>query len=95
MNALIIRNLRRVFKNTDGIIKRKIKEVIAVDDISFAIRQGELFGLLGPNGAGKTTTVKMLTTLLIPSGGSAEILGMDVVKDAAKRSFTCRLYLWR
>ncbi|BBB48161.1 ABC-2 type transport system ATP-binding protein [Pelolinea submarina] len=73
-----------MYKSTDGIIKRTTKEVVAVEDVSFEIRQGELFGLLGPNGAGKTTSVKMLTTLLIPSGGSATILGLDVVKDANK-----------
>jgi ABC-2 type transport system ATP-binding protein len=84
MDAIIVKNLRRVYKSTDGIIKRKVKEVVAVEDVSFEIHQGELFGLLGPNGAGKTTTVKMLTTLLIPSGGSATILGLDVVKDAGK-----------
>ncbi|NPV40932.1 MAG: ABC transporter ATP-binding protein [Anaerolineae bacterium] len=84
MDAIIVRNLRRVYKSSDGIIKRKVKEVVAVEDVSFEIHQGELFGLLGPNGAGKTTTVKMLTTLLIPSGGSATILDLDVVKDAGK-----------
>jgi ABC-2 type transport system ATP-binding protein len=56
--------------------------VVAVDDVSFEIADGELFGLLGPNGAGKTTTVKMLTTLLIPTSGTATIDGKDVVKDA-------------
>jgi ABC-2 type transport system ATP-binding protein len=55
---------------------------MAVEDISFDIESGELFGLLGPNGAGKTTTVKMLATLLIPTKGTATILGYDVVKDA-------------
>jgi ABC-2 type transport system ATP-binding protein len=84
MDAIIVKNLRRVYKSSDGIIKRKVKEVVAVEDVSFEIHQGELFGLLGPNGAGKTTTVKMLTTLLIPSGGSATILDLDVVKDAGK-----------
>ncbi len=84
MNAIEIFNLKRKFKTTIGVIKRQTKEVIAVDGISFDIRAGELFGLLGPNGAGKTTTVKMLTTLLIPSSGTATIMGLDIVKDAEK-----------
>jgi ABC-2 type transport system ATP-binding protein len=58
------------------------KEVEAVRGVSFTIEPGELFGLLGPNGAGKTTTIKMLITLLIPTAGSARVLGLDVVKDA-------------
>jgi len=84
MNAVEISNLKRQFKTTIGVIKRQTKEVIAVDGISFNIQAGELFGLLGPNGAGKTTTIKMLTTLLIPSSGTATIMGLDVVKDAEK-----------
>ena len=82
MNAIEVKNLRRVYRARIGVIKRSIKEVIAVEDISFEIESGELFGLLGPNGAGKTTTVKMLATLLIPTKGTATILGHDVVKDA-------------
>ena len=82
MNAIEVRDLHRVFRATIGTIRRRTKEVTAVDGISFDVREGELFGLLGPNGAGKTTTVKMLTTLLIPTGGSATILGYDVVRDA-------------
>jgi ABC-2 type transport system ATP-binding protein len=82
LNAIEVSDLRRVYKTVIGVIRRRTKEVIAVDGISFDVRQGELFGLLGPNGAGKTTTVKMLTTLLIPSAGSARVLGMDIVSQA-------------
>jgi ABC-2 type transport system ATP-binding protein len=82
MNAIEVKNLQRVYRARIGVIKRSIKEVMAVEDISFDIKSGELFGLLGPNGAGKTTTVKMLATLLIPTKGSATVLGYDVVKDA-------------
>ncbi len=82
-NAIEVDNLRRVYKTTIGVFRRKVKEVVAVEGISFEVHPGELFGLLGPNGAGKTTTVKMLTTLLIPTSGHARILGYDVVKQAA------------
>lgn len=82
MNAIEVSHLRRVFKTYIGVIKRTTKEVVAVDDVSFEIPEGELFGLLGPNGAGKTTTVKMLTTLLIPTTGAASVKGFDVVARA-------------
>jgi ABC-2 type transport system ATP-binding protein len=82
MNAIEVRNLQRIYRAHIGVIKRSVKEVIAVEDISFHIEAGELFGLLGPNGAGKTTTVKMLATLLIPTKDTATILGNDVVKNA-------------
>src|SRR3989440_3029362 len=55
--------------------------VNAVDDISFSVRRGEIFGLLGPNGAGKTTTIGVLTTGILPTSGSAHIMGIDVVAD--------------
>ena len=75
-------DLRRTYKTTTGTFRRGSVEVEAVRGISFAIEEGELFGLLGPNGAGKTTTIKMLITLLIPTSGTARVLGHDVVKDA-------------
>ncbi|HLO15724.1 MAG TPA: ABC transporter ATP-binding protein [Anaerolineales bacterium] len=82
VNAIEVSHLRRTFKSMIGVIKRTVREVVAVDDISFEIQEGELFGLLGPNGAGKTTTVKMLTTLLIPTSGSASVKGFNVVSQA-------------
>src|SRR5512142_2924870 len=55
--------------------KRKYKDVKAVQEVSFRIRQGEIVGFLGPNGAGKTTTLKMLSGLLHPTSGNANVLG--------------------
>src|SRR5512147_1758892 len=82
VNAIEVSHLRRTFKSSIGVIRRTTKEIVAVDDTSFEIQEGELFGLLGPNGAGKTTTVKMLTTLLIPTAGTASVKGFDVVARA-------------
>ena len=65
---------------TQGLTK-KYKDVVAVSDLSLEIDEGEIFALLGVNGAGKTTTIKMLSTLIPPSSGKAEIFGMDAVKD--------------
>ncbi|WP_239126998.1 ABC transporter ATP-binding protein [Asanoa siamensis] len=74
--------LARTFRSRKGLFRRTGKEVEAVKGVSFAVERGELFGLLGPNGAGKTTTIKMLITLLMPTGGQARVLGHDVVDDA-------------
>ncbi len=82
MDAIELSHLSRRFKSYVGILNRKVKELLAVDDVSFSVHDGELFGLVGPNGAGKTTTVKMLTTLLIPTSGTATIRGLDVVHEA-------------
>ena len=54
---------------------------MAVDEVSFTVNQGEIFGLIGPDGSGKTSLFRMLTTLLLPDGGSASVSGFDVVKD--------------
>jgi len=77
--ALIhVENLTKVFEGS----------FVAVDRVSFDIQRGEIFGLLGPNGAGKTTTVKMLSTLLKPTSGTAEIAGHGIIDDpdAVRRS---------
>lgn len=54
---------------------------VAVNEVSFSVNKGELFGLIGPDGAGKTSIFRMLTTLLLPDGGSASVNGFDIVKD--------------
>ncbi|MGB2984211.1 MAG: ATP-binding cassette domain-containing protein [Candidatus Bipolaricaulia bacterium] len=73
MSDAVVRTegLTKVFRSRRG-------EVRAVDGLSFTCGAGEIFGLLGPNGAGKTTTLRMLATILTPTGGSAEIAGYDV-----------------
>ncbi len=63
-------------------IVKRFGDFVAVKGISFAVADGEIFGLLGPNGAGKSTLIRMLTTLLEPSGGSARVEGYDVVTQA-------------
>jgi len=82
MAAIEAAGLRRTYKTHTGTFRRRAKEIDAVRGIDFAVEPGELFGLLGPNGAGKTTTIKMLITLLIPTGGTARVLGLDVVREA-------------
>lgn len=65
-------------------LTRKFGDFVAVDDVTFEIPRGEIFGLLGPNGAGKTTTIRMLCGILKPTAGTAQILGFDVAKQAEK-----------
>jgi ABC-2 type transport system ATP-binding protein len=62
-------------------LSRKFGKFIAVDNISFEVTQGEIFGFLGPNGAGKSTTIRMLCGILAPTSGKASIAGYDVAKD--------------
>jgi ABC-2 type transport system ATP-binding protein len=64
-----------------GLVK-SFGEVRAVDGVDLAVRTGSVYGVLGPNGAGKTTTIRMLATLLRPDGGSAQVLGHDIVREA-------------
>ncbi len=72
MDEVVLTGLRKTY-NKDSII--------AVDEVSFSVKKGELFGLIGPDGAGKTSIFRMLTTLLLPDGGSATVSGFDIVKD--------------
>jgi ABC-type multidrug transport system ATPase subunit len=60
---------------------KRYGQVAALDDVSFEVQQGELFGFIGPDGGGKTTLFRILTTLLVPDGGSALVLGRDVVGE--------------
>jgi ABC-2 type transport system ATP-binding protein len=82
--AISANSLCKTFHTRSGLWKTKRKAIEAVKDISFTVERGELFGLLGPNGAGKTTTVKMLTTLLLPTSGTAKILNLDVIDQTAE-----------
>jgi ABC-2 type transport system ATP-binding protein len=65
-----------------GLVKR-FGETIAVDGVDLRVRRGTVYGVLGPNGAGKTTTIRMLTTLLAPTEGTAQVMGHDLVAEAA------------
>jgi ABC-2 type transport system ATP-binding protein len=65
-------------------LTRRFGHLTAVDQLSMQVLHGEILGLLGPNGAGKTTTIKMLTTLLPPSSGTARVGGFDIVREPAQ-----------
>jgi ABC-2 type transport system ATP-binding protein len=80
--ALEVKNLSKVYGGRRGLLGGRTEPLHAVDDLSFRVARGTIFGLLGPNGAGKTTTLKILTTLRRPTGGSAKIEGFDVVSQS-------------
>ena len=73
MDAIQVRNLTKQFKN-----------VLAVNDVSFNVKEGEIFGVLGLNGAGKTTTIKMMSGLTRPTSGDIKVFGYDIYKDINK-----------
>jgi len=73
-DAIVVEGLTRVFN----------KNLVAVDHVSFNVREGEVFGFLGPNGAGKTTTINMLITVLKPTEGNAKVCGFDILKQPSE-----------
>src|SRR5215472_10324007 len=80
-----MRNLGRDYVvQSGGPFRGRRRTVQALRGLDLDIADGELVGLLGPNGAGKTTTIRILSTLLLPTTGSATVLGLDVVRDARR-----------
>jgi ABC-2 type transport system ATP-binding protein len=77
MQSIVVNHIRKTYP-------AKPSPVLALDDISIVVEQGELFGIIGPDGAGKTSLFRILTTLLLADSGSATVSGLDVVKDYTK-----------
>ena len=70
-----------------AILHPQVKEVKAVDNVTFAVEEGEMLAFIGPNGAGKSTTIKMLTGILYPDGGSVNVLGLDPIKSRKQLAY--------
>src|SRR5438046_102135 len=85
MFAVEVDNLRKEFLRRDAEksgLRRRRRRVAALEDVSFTMERGECIAILGQNGSGKSTLVRLLSTLLLPDGGRAEIFGHDVVREA-------------
>ena len=90
MQAIRVENLSKTFRvkrkekgmrgSVQAILHPQTEEIKAVDGVSFTVEEGEILAFIGPNGAGKSTTIKMLTGILYPDGGRAEVLGIDPKK---------------
>ena len=73
-----------VVVRADGLTKRFPGGLVAVDDLTLEVHEGDLFGFLGPNGAGKSTTIRMMLGLVFPTGGHVEVLGRPVPRHASE-----------
>lgn len=97
MKAIKVEDLSKTFRvkqkqkgikgSLSAIINPKIKEIKAVNGLSFDVDEGEMLAFIGPNGAGKSTTIKMLTGILYPDGGKIEVLGIDPVKKRKQLAY--------
>jgi ABC-2 type transport system ATP-binding protein len=97
MSTIVVRELKKTFYvkhkrpglagSMRAVLRPDVRTVDAVKGISFGVERGELLALIGPNGAGKSTTIKMLTGILYPSGGHAEVLGMVPWKERRKLAY--------
>lgn len=79
--AIEVKDLRKVFRKRRGLLRTKYKEEWALKGVSFEVAYGETYGLLGPNGSGKSTLIRILSTLLIPDGGTVRILGHSLPEE--------------
>jgi len=85
LEPIEVRSLSKSFTVKEGpLFRKKAKTVTALDEVSFSVKKGEIFGLLGPNGAGKTTTIKTICTLIQPTSGEVYVNGHDVEKDSQR-----------
>ncbi len=81
--AIEVRGVTRVFEGRKGFLFREVTRTEALKGVDLEVERGSIFGLLGPNGAGKTTLTKILSTLLLPTSGTALVLGHDVVRETS------------
>jgi ABC-2 type transport system ATP-binding protein len=86
MDAVTTTGLTKRYGHRESPLRRHVdsraSDIVALDDLSIAVHDGEIFGFLGPNGAGKSTTIRLLLGFLHPSSGTGTVLGRDIVRDS-------------
>ena len=97
MQAITVENLSKTFRvkrkekgmygSIKAIVHPQTEEIRAVNGVSFSVEEGEMLAFIGPNGAGKSTTIKMLTGILYPDGGKAEVMGIDPTKKRRQLAY--------